>query len=159
MCIDINNDASVFHCVTHQTWNIGVQTQLAHNEIEHNIVKRGRMGDSTNPIFLLVDNLDSPSLVEQSQQGCGSSCYTLLAVIPGSMKCLMPYACQLASCSMGISYYAPCSCSYDLMFPVFSSVTPTSYFLLPTPSLLLLPLPWGSAAPFLSRVFSHWTLG
>ena len=93
------------------------------------------MGDCTNPMFLLVDNSDSPSLVEQSQQGCGSSCYTLLAVIPSSMKCLMPYAHQLASCSMGISYYAPCSCSYDLMFPVFfSSVTPTSYLLLPTSS-------------------------
>ena len=94
------------------------------------------MGDCPNPMFLLVDNSDSPSLVEQSQQGCGSSCYTLLAVVPSSMKCLMPYACQLASCSRGISYYAPCSCSYDLTFPVFfSSITLTSYFLLPTSSL------------------------
>ena len=51
------------------------------------------------------------------------------------MKCLMHYACQLASSSMGVSYYAPCSCSYDLTFPVFfSSITPTSYFLLPTSS-------------------------
>ena len=93
------------------------------------------MGDCTNAMFLLVDNSDYPSLVEQSQQGHGSSCYTLLAVVPSSMKCLMPYACQLASCRKGISYYVPCSCSYDLMFPMFfSSVTPMSYFLLSTSS-------------------------
>ena len=40
----------------------------------------------TNPMFLLVDNSDSPSIVEQSQQGCDSSCYTLLAVIPSSVN-------------------------------------------------------------------------
>ena len=74
-----------------------------------------------NPMFLLVNNSDSPSLVEHLQQGCGSSCYTLLTVVPGSMKCLIPYACQLASCSMGISYYVPYSCSYDLTFLVFFS--------------------------------------
>ena len=107
------------------------------------------MGDCTNPMFLLVDNSDSPSLVEQSQQGHGSSCYTLLVNLPRYMKCLMPYACQLASCSMGISYYAPCSCSYDLMFPVFfSSITPSSYFLLPSSSL-------GLCSPlFIQGVFS-----
>ena len=55
----------------------------------------------TNPMFLLVDNSDSPSLVEQSQQGHASSCYTLLAVVPSSVKCPVPYACQLASYSMG----------------------------------------------------------
>ena len=66
---------------------------------------KGQMvGICMNPMFLIVDNSVSPSLVEQSQQGCGSSCYTLLAVIPSSMKCLIPYACQLASCSVGISY-------------------------------------------------------
>ena len=57
----------------------------------------------TNPMFLHVDNSDSPSLVEQSQQGCHSSCYTLLAVIPSSVKYPIPYACQLASCNVGIS--------------------------------------------------------
>ena len=57
----------------------------------------------TNPMFLLVDNSDSPSVVEQLQQGHCSSCYTLLVVIPSSVQCPMPYACQLASCSMGIS--------------------------------------------------------
>ena len=57
----------------------------------------------TNPFFLLVDNSDSPCIVEQSQQGCDSSCYTLLTVIPRSVKCPIPYACQLASCNMAIS--------------------------------------------------------
>ena len=95
------------------------------------------MDDCINPMFLLIDNSDSPSTVEQLQQGCDSGCYTLLAVIPSSMKCLMPYACQLASCSMGISYYTSCFCSHVLTFPVsFSSVTPTSYF-----------INWGSSAP------------
>ena len=84
------------------------------------------MDDCANPMFLLIDNSDSPSVVEQLQQGCDSGCYNLLAVILSSMRCLMPYACQLASCTMGISYYASCSCSYALMFPMFfSSVTPT----------------------------------
>ena len=103
-------------------------------------------GYCTNPMFLLVDNSDSPSVVEQLQQGCDSGCYTLLAVISSSMKCLMPYACQLASCSMGISYYAFCSCSYVLIFPVFfSSLVLFLHFLSPN---------WGSAAPFIQGVFS-----
>ena len=60
----------------------------------------------------------------------------------------MPYACQLASYSMVISYYASCSCSYILMFPMFfSSATPTS-------SLQVLNINWGSAAPFIQGVFS-----
>ena len=75
------------------------------------------MGGCTDPMFLLVDNSDSPSVVEQSQQERGSGCYTLLPVIPSSMKCLMPYACQLASCSMCISYYASTSCSTSLHSP------------------------------------------
>ena len=85
------------------------------------------MDDCTNPMFPLVDNSDSPSIVEQLQQGCHYGCYTLLAVIPSSMRCLMPYACQLASYSMGISYYVFCSCSYVLTFPMsFTSVLSTS---------------------------------
>ena len=53
------------------------------------------------------------------------SCYTLLAVVPSSMRYLMPNACQLASCSSGMSYYASCSCSYVLTFPMsLSSATP-----------------------------------
>ena len=82
------------------------------------------MGGCTNPMFLLVDNSDSPSLVEQSQQGDGSSCYTLLAVVPSSMKCLMPYACQVASCSMGISllcFLFLFLCSYVPCVLLFSS--------------------------------------
>ena len=103
------------------------------------------MDGCTNPMFLLVDNSDSPSAVEQLQQGCDSGCYTLLAVIPSSMRCLMPYACQLASCSMGISYYASCSGSYVLIFPMFfSSVTPTSSTGF---------INWGSAAPFYQGCF------
>ena len=99
----------------------------------------------SNSMFQPVDNSDSPSLVEQSQQGHGSSCYTLLAVVPSSVKCPMPYACQLASCSMGISCCASCLLSLCPYIP---------HVLLFCSSLL-----WGSAAPFLSRVFSHWTLG
>ena len=40
---------------------------------------RSGMGDCTNPMFLLVDNSDSPSVVEQLQQGCGSGCYTFIS--------------------------------------------------------------------------------
>ena len=93
----------------------------------------------TNPMFLIVDNSDSPSLVEQSQQGHGSSCYTLLVVVPSSVKCPMPYACQLASCSMSISYCASCLLS---LCPYIPRV------LLFHNSLL-----WGSAAPFYPGCF------
>ena len=37
------------------------------------------MGAWANPILLLVDNSDSPSVVEQLQQGCGSDCYTFIS--------------------------------------------------------------------------------
>ena len=57
----------------------------------------------TNLMFLHVDNSGSPSIVEQSQQRHDSSCYTLLAVVPSPVKYPIPYACQLAPCSMGIS--------------------------------------------------------
>ena len=57
----------------------------------------------TNPMFLHVDSSGSPSIVEQPQQGHDSSCYTLLAIIPSSVKYPIPFACQLASCNMGIS--------------------------------------------------------
>ena len=36
------------------------------------------MGGCTNPMFLLMDNSDSPSLIEQSQQGHHSDCYTFI---------------------------------------------------------------------------------
>ena len=100
------------------------------------------MDDCTNPMFLLVDNSESHSVVEHLQQGHDSGYYTLLAVIPSSMRCLIHYACQLASCSMSISYYASCSHSMSLSSPCSS-----------LPSLLL-SYQLGLCSPFLSRVFS-----
>ena len=93
----------------------------------------------TYPMFLLVDNSDSPSIVEQSQQGHDSSCYTLLAVVPSSVKYPIPYACQLASCNMGIS-------SYVLLY----LVSQCPY----VPHVLLFyNYCWGSAAPFYPGCF------
>ena len=94
----------------------------------------------TNPMFLHVDNLGSPSIVEQSQQGCDSSCYTLLAVIHSSVKYPIPYVCQLASCNMGIS----CCILLSLV-----SLCPY------VPHVLLFcnNNNWGSAAPFYSGCF------
>ena len=100
------------------------------------------VGYRNNPMFLLVDNSDSPFVGEQLKQGHDSGCYTLLAVIPSSMKCLNPYACQVASCSMGISCYA--SCSY-IPHVLFSSCLFSFLTQLPD---------WGSAAPFIQGVFS-----
>ena len=96
----------------------------------------------TDPMLLLVDNSDSPSIVEQSQQGHDSSCYILFTVIPSSVKYPIPYACQLASCNMGIS------CCILL-----SLVSLCPYI----PHVLLLSniQPLGLCSPFLSRVFSH----
>ena len=102
-------------------------------------------------MFLLGDNSDSPSVVEQLQQGHDSGCYTLLALVPSSMKCLKPYACQLASWS---TYYASCSCSYVLMFPVFFSSLLISCFLLFVPLSDFFLFDWGSAAPFIQGVFA-----
>ena len=48
-----------------------------------------------------VDNSDSPSIVEQSQQGADSSCVLLLFLIFGSMEYPMPDASCLVSCSVG----------------------------------------------------------
>ena len=39
-----------------------------------------------------VDNSDSPSIVEQSQQGTGYSCIPLLFLVTSSVECTMPYA-------------------------------------------------------------------
>ena len=61
----------------------------------------------TNPMFLLVDNSDSPSVVEQSQQGCDASCNSLLTIVPSSVMYPMPYACQLAFSNVGMSYSVP----------------------------------------------------
>ena len=78
----------------------------------------------TNPMFLLVDNSDSPSIVEQSQQGCDSSCYTLLTVVPGSVEYSVPYACQLAFCNAG---HLPIL----LFISSISTATYSSVYLLP----------------------------
>ena len=99
----------------------------------------------TNPMFLLVDNSDSSSLVEQSQQGCGSSCYTLLAVIPSSVKCPMPYAFQLASCSMDISCCVSCLLSLCPYIP---------HVLLFCNSLYCCPPTGALQPPFIQGVFS-----
>ena len=48
-----------------------------------------------------VDNSDSTSIVEQSQQGADSSCILLLFLVSDSVKYPMPYASCLASCSAG----------------------------------------------------------
>ena len=78
-------------------------------------------------MFLHVDNSGSPSIVEQSQQGCDSSFYTLLAVIPSSVKYPIPYACQLASCNMGISCWILLSlvslCPSISYVPLFATAT------------------------------------
>ena len=94
----------------------------------------------TNPMFLLVDNSDSPSIVEQSQQGCDSSCYTLLAVVPSSGKYPIHYACQLASCNMGVSCCV-----------LLSLVSLCLY----VPHVLLFcnTINWGSAVPFYPGCF------
>ena len=76
----------------------------------------------TTPMLLLVDNSDSPSKVEQSQQECDSSCNTLLTIIPSSVKYPILYACQLASCNVGTSCHVLLSLCV-LAFPVFFSST------------------------------------
>ena len=77
----------------------------------------------TNPMFLLMDNSDSPSRVEQLQQYMILIVIPLLVITPSSMMCLRPYACQLASCSMGITNSASCPDSMTLhsLCPLFSS--------------------------------------
>ena len=62
-------------------------------------------------MFLLIDNSDSPSIVKQSEQGCNSSCNSLLTIIPGSVKYPIPYACQLSFCNVGMSCSVPNECS------------------------------------------------
>ena len=64
-----------------------------------------------------MDNSDSPSIVEQLQQDVILIVIPLLIIAPSSMMCFMLYACQLASCSMGISNYASCPDSMTLFSP------------------------------------------
>ena len=96
-------------------------------------------------MFLHVDNSDSPSIVEQSQQGHDSSCYTLLAVIPSSVKYPVPYACWLAPCNSGyILLHFLVTCFSVSLYSPCSSLLP----------LLLLPST-GALQPLLFRLFSQ----
>ena len=63
------------------------------------------------PMFLLVDNSDSPSIGKQSQQGHDSSCNSLLTVVPGSVMYPIPYACQLAFYNVSMFCSIPNECS------------------------------------------------
>ena len=67
----------------------------------------------------------------------------LLVIVPSSMMCLKHYACQLASCRMGISNYASHPDSMTLHSPC-----PCSFLLPP-----LLSLPQSSAVPFIQGDF------
>ena len=96
------------------------------------------MGGCPNPMFLLMDNSDYPSTVEQLQQDVILIVIPLLVIVPSSMMCLMPYASQLAFCSMGISNYASCPDSVTL-----HSLCP----------LLSFPLSLGFCSPFYSGCF------
>ena len=111
------------------------------------------MGYCINPMFLLVDNSDSPSLVEQLQQG-----HVPVAKLFGSCSWLyeVSYALCLSASLLQHGYILLCFCSYDLTFPMFFS----SFFFSPHyyPSLSLLSSTttlWDSAAPlFIQDVFS-----
>ena len=95
---------------------------------------------------LLVDNSDSPSIVEQSQQGHDSSCNSLLIVIPSSVKYPIPYTCQLAFCNAGMPGSVPNGCSLSLFCVYVHVCLPGS-------------LSYWVLQPLLSRVFSLCTLG
>ena len=84
-------------------------------------------------MFLLMDNSDSPSIVEQLQQDVILIVIPLLVIAPSSTMCLMPYAYQLAFCSMGISNYASCPDSMTLhsLCPLFSFPSPPLGFCSP----------------------------
>ena len=107
------------------------------------------MGGCTNPVFLFMDNSDSPSIVEQLQQDVILIVIPLLVIAPSSMMCLMPYACQLASCSMGISNYASCPDSdFTSLCPLFSSPLSSPGFCSPFHSGCFLVEPWDSLSDY-----------
>ena len=91
-----------------------------------------------NHMFLLVDNSDSPSIVEQLQQGRGSDCYTIISGHSWLYDVL--YALWLSASLLQHAYIQLYSCSCSA-FPVF--------FFSITLSILLL----GFAAPFIQGVF------
>ena len=78
----------------------------------------------------------------------------LLVISPGSMMCLMPYACQLASCSMGLSNHASCPDSVTLYSPchLFSSPPSLSLGLCsPLYSGCFFVEPWDSLSDYVYR--------
>ena len=109
-----------------------------------------------NPMFLLVDNSDSPSVVEQLQQGCSSNCFTFIS--DHSWLYDMSYALCLSASFLQHGYIQICFLFlfYDLMFPVSFVLIPllflVSLFFSITPTLPSC-LNWGSAAPFYPGYF------
>ena len=71
-----------------------------------------------NPMFLLVDNSDSPSAVEQLQQGHGSDCYTFIS--DHSWLYDVSYTLCLSASFLQHGYIQICFffLFYDLMFPM-----------------------------------------
>ena len=90
-----------------------------------------------------VDNSDSPSTVEQSQQGADSSCILCLFLVSGSVEYPIPYAYCLASCSvgwrisLGVLLVSWCLLTFPLVLPVYCSSS----------------LSFGLLQPLLFRVF------
>ena len=83
------------------------------------------------PMFLFVNNSDSPSIVEQSQQGHDSSCNSLLTVIPSSVKYPIPYACQLAFCNASMPCSIPSECFLLCLILLCVSLCESSCYSLP----------------------------
>ena len=74
----------------------------------------------------------------------------LLVIVPSSLMCLMPYACQLASCSMGLSNYAshPDPMTLHSPCPLFSSPSSSPGFCSPFYSGCFLVEPWDSLSDY-----------
>ena len=106
------------------------------------------MGACANPMFLLVDNSDSPSVVEQLQQGHGSDCYTFIR--DHFWLYDVSYALCLSASFLQHGYIQVCFLFLfcDLIFPC-----PLFSFLISTLSPPLLAF-LGSAATFIQGVFS-----
>ena len=84
-------------------------------------------GYCTDPMFLFVDNSDSPSIMEQLQQGHGSGCYTFIS--SRSWPYDVSYALCLSTSLLQHAYIILCFLFlfYILTFPVFFfSITPTT---------------------------------
>ena len=117
-----------------------------------------------------VDNSDSPSIVEQSQQGTDSSCILLFISCLQPEEYPMPYAYCLASCSVGWRLYLgvllPLNVSW--CFLLFSLSTVCCFLpllllrvfsIVPWDSLSGLCALWGSLSSFPSLLLGRCTLG